>query len=41
MSPRRLIKWGDADQTMYAGFGSRTPGVVIFNNAKVRLPVVR
>ncbi|HVS67493.1 MAG TPA: alpha/beta hydrolase [Mycobacteriales bacterium] len=30
-----------ATNDMYAGFGSRTPGAVIFDNAKVSLPVVR
>jgi hypothetical protein len=30
-----------ATNDMFAGFGSRTPGVVIFDNAKVSLPVVR
>jgi ABC-2 type transport system ATP-binding protein len=30
-----------ATNDMFLGFGSRTPGVVIFDNAKVRLPVVR
>ncbi|HVV75422.1 MAG TPA: alpha/beta hydrolase [Mycobacteriales bacterium] len=30
-----------ATNDMFAGFGSRTPGVVVFNNAKVSLPVVR
>jgi len=30
-----------ATNDMYAGFGSRTPGAVILQNAKVALPVVR
>ncbi len=30
-----------ATNDMYAGFGSRTPGAVIFQNAKVSLPVIR
>jgi ABC-2 type transport system ATP-binding protein len=30
-----------ATNDMFLGFGSRTPGVVIFDNAKVSLPVVR
>jgi pimeloyl-ACP methyl ester carboxylesterase len=30
-----------ATNDMYLGFGSRTPGVVVFQNAKVMLPVVR
>jgi hypothetical protein len=30
-----------ATNDMYAGFGSRTPGAVILQNAKVALPIVR
>ena len=30
-----------ATNDMYAGFGSRTPGAVVLQNAKVALPLVR